>query len=137
MKLGGVQNVISEFQITLHSRDLLLLRKIHFFFGIGLVGEREDRNQAYYSVQSARAIVNVIIPHFDRYSLITQKRADYLLFKQAVNLLIQGQARSSSEGICDILSLKGSMNKGLSDTLKINFPAILPLPLYFFPPSFF
>lgn len=82
-KVGGVQNVIPEFQITLHSRDLLLLRKIHSFFGIGIVGEREDRNQAYYSVQSAGAIVNVIIPHFDRYPIITQKRADYLLFKQA------------------------------------------------------
>jgi hypothetical protein len=121
-------NVIPEFQITLHSRDLLLLRKIHSFFGIGIVGEREDRNQAYYSVQSARAIVNVIIPHFDRYPLITQKRADYLLFKQAVNLLIQGQARSSFEGIREILSLKGSMNKGLSDTLKLHFPDILLFP---------
>jgi hypothetical protein len=107
---------------------LILLRKIHTFFGIGIVGERNDRNQAYYSVQSARALANVIIPHFDKYPLITQKRADYLLFKQAVNLLLQGQARSSVEGIREILSIKGSMNKGLSDTLKINFPAILPLP---------
>ena len=107
---------------------MLLLRKIHSFFGIGIVSERRDRDQAYYSVQSARALANVIIPHFDKYPLITQKRADYLLFKQAVNLLLQGQARSSVEGIREILSIKGSMNKGLSDTLKINFPTILPLP---------
>jgi len=104
------------------------LRKIHSFFGIGIVGERGDRYQAYYNVQSARAIANVIIPHFDRYPLITQKRADYLLFKQAVNFLIQGQARSSFEGIREIICLKGSMNKGLSDTLKIHFPDILPFP---------
>lgn len=120
-------NVIPEFQITLHSRDLLLLRKIHSFFGVGIVGEREDRNQAYYSVQSARAIANVILPHFDKYPLITQKRGDYLLFKQAVYLLLNGQARSSVEGIHKILSIKGAMNKGLSDTLKIHFPTILPL----------
>jgi hypothetical protein len=121
-------NVIPEFQITLHSRDLLLLRKIHSFFGVGTVSEREDRNQAYYSVQSARAIANIIIPHFDLYPLITQKRADYLLFKQAVNILLQGQARSSPEGIQRILSLKYSMNKGLSDVLKTHFPTVLPLP---------
>ena len=121
-------NVTPEFQITLHSRDLLLLRKIHSFFGIGIVREREDRNQAYYSVQSARAIANVIIPHFDLYPLITQKRADYLLFKQAVNLLLEGQARSSIEGMHKIISIKGSMNSGLSDKLKFNFPTVLPLP---------
>lgn len=120
-------NVTPEFQITLHSRDLLLLRKIHSFFGVGIVGEREDRNQAYYSLQSARAIANVIIPHFDLYPLITQKRADYLLFKQAVNLLLQGQARSSLEGMHKVLSIKGSMNSGLSDKLKLNFPTVLPL----------
>ena len=120
-------NVTPEFQITLHSRDLLLLRKIHSFFGIGVIREREDRNQAYYSVQSARAIANVIIPHFDLYPLITQKRADYLLFKQAVNLLLEGQARSSIEGMHKIISIKASMNSGLSDKLKINFPTVLPL----------
>lgn len=103
------------------------MRKIHSFFGVGIVGEREDRNQAYYSVQSARAIANVILPHFDKYPLITQKRGDYLLFKQAVYLLLNGQARSSVEGIHKILSIKGAMNKGLSDTLKIHFPTILPL----------
>ena len=98
-------------------------------FGIGIVGERDDRNQAYFSVQSARAIANVIIPHFYKYPLITQKRGDYLLFRQAVYLLLDGgQARSSFKGISQIISIKGSMNKGLSDVLKIHFPTVLPLP---------
>ena len=64
-------NVVPEFKIELHIRDLLLLRKIHSFFGIGTIYEREDRNMVYYSVQSARAITNIIIPHFDKYLLIT------------------------------------------------------------------
>jgi hypothetical protein len=104
------------------------LRKIRSFFGLGIVSERGDRNQVYYSVQSARSIANIIIPHFDRYPLITQKRADYLLFKEAVNLLLQGQARSSFEGIQHIISIKASMNKGLSDKLNLHFPVILPIP---------
>ena len=136
--------IVPEFQITLHSRDLLLLRKIHSFFGVGVVSERQTRDQAYYTIQSARTIANVIIPHFDAYPLITQKKADYLLFKQAeaacggrgltryagaaIGLLLSGQSRSSIEGINKILSIKKSMNKGLSDTLKINFPTILPEP---------
>lgn len=121
-------NVTPEFQITLHNRDLLLLRKIHSYFGIGIVNERQTRNQSYYTVQSARAIANVIIPHFDQYPLITQKRADYLLFKQAIGLLLSGQSRSSLEEIKKILSIKWSMNKGLSDTLRVQFPTILSQP---------
>jgi hypothetical protein len=69
----------------------------------------------------------VIIPHFDKYPLITQKRADYLLFKQGIGLLLNDQARSSIEGVNKILSLKASMNLGLSPMLKINFPTVLPL----------
>jgi len=106
----------------------MLLRKIHRFFDIGIVNERTDRIQAYYSVQSARAIANVIIPHFDKYPLLTQKNADYLLFKKAVNILLQGEARSSIEGMHKIISIKASMNLGLSDKLKILFPTVIPVP---------
>ena len=106
-------HVIPEFRIELHSRDLLLLRKIHSFFRIGTIYEREDRNKAYYSVQSLRDIVNIIIPHFDKYPLITQKKADYLLFKQAINLLYS-KVHKDVDGILRILSINASMNLGLS-----------------------
>jgi len=69
----------------------------------------------------------VIIPHFDKYPLITQKKADYLLFKQGIELL-NLKAKSSIEGIHKILSIKASMNLGLSVTLKQQFPTILPEP---------
>lgn len=121
-------NVIPEFKIELHVRDVILLRKIHSFFGVGTVSERGTRNTAFYSVQSARTIADVIIPHFERYPLNTQKRADFLLFKQGVDLLLNGKARSSIEGIKNIVSIRASMNNGLTDTLKINFPNITPAP---------
>jgi hypothetical protein len=121
-------NVTPEFKIELHTRDTVLLRKIHSFFGVGTVSERGTRNMAVYSVQSARAIANVIIPHFDKYPLITQKKADYLLFKQAVNLLLNCKARSSIGGMKNIISIRASMNKGLTDVLKMNFPDILSVP---------
>ena len=105
----------------------MLLRKIHSFFRIGTIYEREDRNKAYYSVQSLRDIVNIIIPHFDKYPLITQKKADYLLFKQAINLLYS-KVHKDVDGILRILSIKASMNLGLSDRLKIQFPTVIPEP---------
>lgn len=120
-------HIIPEFRIELHSRDTMLLRKIQSYFGIGIISERLSLNKVVYSVQSYKDIINVIIPHFEKYPLITQKKADYLLFKQAINLLSL-KAKSNIEGFQSILSLKASMNSGLSDTLRINFPTILPEP---------
>lgn len=119
-------HIIPEFRIELHSRDILLLRKIHYFFSVGIISERKNLNKVVYSVQSYRDIVNVIIPHFDNYPLITQKKADYLLFKQAIYLL-NAKAKSNIEGFISILSLKASMNSGLSETLKIHFPTLIPV----------
>ncbi len=79
--------VRGDFTIGLHSRDIALLRKIHFFFGVGTIHEYKNKNTVTYTVNSVQDLVNVIIPHFDRYPLITQKRADYLLFKKGVDLL--------------------------------------------------
>ena len=115
------------FIIQLHIKDEILLRKIHYFFGVGNISVRESNNTVRYEVQSLRAITNVIIPHFDKYPLITQKRADYLLFKQAVDFL-NLKVHYNVEGIREILSIKASMNtEGLSDMLNFNFPAILPV----------
>lgn len=68
-------SVIPEFRIELHSRDIILLRKIKDYFGLGIISERLDRNTIVYSIQSVRDISNAIIPHFDKYPLITQKKS--------------------------------------------------------------
>ena len=118
--------VIPEFRIELHSKDTILLRKIQSFFGTGIISERENLNRVIYSVQSYRDITSVIIPHFDKYPLITQKKADFLLFCQAINIL-NLKAHSNIEGIYKIINIKAAMNWGLSDTLKTQFPTALPV----------
>jgi Heme/copper-type cytochrome/quinol oxidase, subunit 3 len=113
-------HIIPEFRIELHNRDSYLLREIHAFFGVGIITEIENKNKVVYSVQSRRDLTNAIIPHFDQYPLITQKKADYFLFKQAVEMLCLN-AQSDIRGVQDILSLKAAMNKGLSDKLNSEF----------------
>ena len=48
-----------------------------------------------FKVTSLKQILEKIIPHFDKYNLITQKRADYILFKQIVMLMEQGKHLSA------------------------------------------
>ena len=116
-----------DFIINLHSKDTALLRMIHSFFGVGTIREREDRNVITYTVSSVRDITNVIIPHFDKYPLVTHKLADYLLFKKGVDLLNR-KAHHELEGIMQILSAKASMNKGLSLAILSEFPTVIPDP---------
>jgi len=120
--------VTPSFSIHLHIKDIDILYGLQNFFGVGIVYLNKNGKSAIYMVRKLKDITNVIIPHFDSYPLISQKRADYLLFRQAIYLLLDGQAQSSIGGIHEILSIKASMNNGLSDKLKINFPTVLPLP---------
>jgi hypothetical protein len=58
------------------------------------------------------------------YPLITQKKADFLLFKLIVNLMNLG-AHLNSEGLKKIISYQGAMNKGVSTKLKNLFPDVI------------
>jgi hypothetical protein len=73
-----------------------------------------------------KGLTNVIIPHFDKYPLLTQKRADFLLFKSIVEL-INKKEHLNMEGLRKILSIKASINRGLSLELTQSFPNIIPV----------
>ena len=71
-------------------------------------------------------LINVIIPHFDKYPLITHKRADFELFKSVVNLMIHGEHLTPA-GLQEIVNIRASINNGLSDTLLAAFPNTKPV----------
>ena len=73
------------FSIDLHVKDLPLLYAIqNFFGGIGFIVMNKKRQTASFQVTKIRDIINVIIPHFIKYPLLTQKRVDFEFFKQEV-----------------------------------------------------
>ena len=120
-------NIIPVFTINLHSRDTALLEKIQSFFGgIGKITIREKDNSAYFTVKSIKDIINVIIPHFEKYPLLTEKQADFELFKQIV-IMMHNKLHLDSKGLNKIISLKASLNKGLTPLLTTHFPNISPV----------
>jgi hypothetical protein len=87
-KLGWRVEVI--FQIGLHKKDLELLKLIQAYFeGVGII-VKNSNDMCAFRVSSPKQILNKIIPHFDKYFLITEKQADYLLFKKILMLMVQG-----------------------------------------------
>lgn len=77
-------------------------------------------------MSSIKELTKVIIPHFDKYPLRTQKIADYELFKLAVNVMNRGE-HLTLEGLQHVINIKASMNLGLSDKLTRLFPDTRPL----------
>ena len=117
-------NIQLKFQIGLHVKDKALLEELKNYFGVGYIFK--DRSQYIkYTVQSLKDLT-IIIYHFDRYPLITQKFADYLLFKQAFNLM-QLKEHLTKNGLQKIVAIKASLNLGLSYELKSTFPNITPV----------
>ena len=52
-------------------RDLPLLLDVqNYFEGIGSIGK--SGNMAYYSISSVKELENTVIPHFEKYLLLTQ-----------------------------------------------------------------
>jgi hypothetical protein len=62
----------------------------------------------------------------ENYPLISQKRADYELFKKAYEL-VGTKEHLNKEGIAKIVSIKASLNLGLSKELEKAFPSVVPI----------
>lgn len=116
-----------RFCITLHAKDLDILNLIKDFFGIGSILYNKKDNSYIYVVTSLKGFTNVIIPHFNKYPLITHKQIDFYLFKLGVELL-NAKEHLTLEGINKFVSIKASINKGLSPSLEEAFPNCTPHP---------
>lgn len=97
------------FTIGLHKKDTVILDQIKATLGVGEV-YKHGENTRQYIVNSFSALAT-LISHFDKYPLITQKRADYFLFKMAVGL-INNKEHLTAEGFRKILAIKASINLG-------------------------
>jgi hypothetical protein len=79
-----------------------------------------------FRVSTLNQIISVIIPHFEKYPLITKKNSDYLLFKQIVLKLLNNKNINYNE-LQEIVNIKASLNLGLSEELKLNLPNYVPV----------
>jgi len=73
-----------EFGIELHIRDVKLIYKIKKLLGIGTVNFRNSdlrSKTVTYRVKNKSHLINIILPIFDKYPLLTNKQYDYLNFR--------------------------------------------------------
>lgn len=115
-----------KFQIGLHIKDLNLLHLLQQYLdNIGSIHLAKNRDIVSYSIDSNEDL-NKLIIHLDKYPLLTQKAADFMLFKQAVKL-VKAKGHLTFEGLSEIINIKASMNLGLSNMLKSEFDGYTPV----------
>ena len=79
------------FHIGLHVKDKDLLKQIKSFFGNTGNIYTSNNNFVIHQVRNLYEIIQVILPHFDKYHLITKTWADFLLFKNIIELMNKGE----------------------------------------------
>ena len=120
-KLKTKWRVRPVFSITLHVKDLALLESIKNNLGVGNIS-KSGKKAVTYAVDSIKEIP-VIINHFDKYPLASQKLKDYLIFKQCFYIIKQGN-HLTDRGLLEIIGLKSNLNLGLPVKLKEAFPNV-------------
>nr|ACV41166.1 ribosomal protein 3/homing endonuclease-like fusion protein [Grosmannia laricis] len=119
-------NVVTRFQIALSQKDLALLERIKSYFkDAGNIYIKSDKVSVDWHVTSVKDL-KIILDHFDKYPLKTEKLADYILFKEVFNIILTKQ-HLTVEGIQKIVAIRASINKGLYGELKAAFPNIIPV----------
>ena len=115
-----------KFQLGLHTKDLNLLCLLQQHLGgIGSIHLAQNRDIVNYSIDSIKDLNNLIL-YLEKYPLLTQKAADLLLLKKAVEL-VNNKAHLTLEGLEKIVNIKASMDLGLSDMLISEFPGYVPV----------
>lgn len=116
--------VLVSFELALNEKDRDIIVAIQEYFGVGNIFFNSSDNTLKFKVSDLDALINVIIPHFKQYYLLTKKRNDFVLFSNIVEIMVGGDI--NLQGLQEIVNLKASLNLGLSDKLKDYFPDTLP-----------
>jgi LAGLIDADG endonuclease len=114
------------FKISLHEKDKIILEQIKKYFGVGVIISVAYYGSTFwnYSVRSHKYL-QIIIDYFYKFPLKTNKLNDYKLFKLAYILILKKE-HLTLEGIKKLVSIKSSMNLGLSPELKTILSNIEP-----------
>ena len=85
---------------------LFLMQK---YFGCGFLRRDYKDKTLKYEVRSLDSLLHKVIPHFEKYSLLSAKQNDFRLFKKVCLLMDRGEHKTL-RGLTKITSLAFQMN---------------------------
>ena len=104
--------VLPEFTVVQHERDVQVLQALKAYFGCGVV-RRNNGDRMAYRVRGHEHLLKNIVPFFEKHLLKSRKRVDFIKFREIVNLMSRGD-HLTREGVEKIRAIAEEMNrKGL------------------------
>ena len=102
--------VLPEFTVVQHLRDIQLLHALKKFFGCGVV-RRNHGDRMAYRVRGLNHLNERIVPFFEKHPLKSKKRVDFARFRKILHLITQGK-HLNIDGIEEIRAIASVMNTG-------------------------
>ena len=106
---AGIQ-VLPEFTVVQHKRDVQLLHALKAFFGCGVVRVNHGDRMAY-RVRAREHLLRNIVPFFVKHPLKSKKRVDFEKFRRVV-LKMESGDHLTAEGVTEIRRIAEQMNRG-------------------------
>ncbi len=110
--------VLPEFRVVQHQRDIQLLHALKTFFGVGVV--RVNHGDRYeLRIRGIKHLREIIIPFFETHELMTKKKLDFIRFRQIIRLM-ESDIHLTKKGLIKIIDIAAKMNRAQKDgALKI------------------
>ena len=117
--------VLPEFTVVRHKRDVKILHALKAFFKCGVVRKNHGERMSYRA-RNLEHLTTIILPFFEKHSLKTLKRVDFIKFRTVV-LMMNQKKHLTLDGFEKIKSIKEQMNRSklryspaFSETEEIN-----------------
>ena len=104
------EQVLPEFTVVQHERDVQILHALKATFGCGVVRRNHGARMAY-RVRGLEHLLERIVPFFERHSLKSRKRVDYMKFRRVL-LMMKAGDHLTDVGIEKIRRIAAQMNRG-------------------------
>ena len=108
--------VLPEFTVVQHEKDIQILHALKKFFGCGVVRSNHGDRMAY-RVRDISHLGQIIIPFFERHSLKTKKNLDFMKFRKVI-MLMEQKEHLTAQGIEKIKEIASIMNRGSEDKVQ-------------------
>lgn len=110
LKVG--YQVLPEFRIVQHKRDLKVLYAIKDFFGYGsVVCNKSSGSDVYeYRIRKLETLHDVILPFFESNELLTAKKFNFLAFREVI-LIMKKREHLTELGLQRVIDIKSRMNR--------------------------
>ena len=101
--------VLPEFTVVQHERDINILYALKTYFQCGVV--RRNHGQRWcYRVRSLKHLDNIILPFFEKHELKTKKKINFLKFRRVV-ILMKRREHLTGHGFERIKKIQSQMNR--------------------------